>query len=130
MIDIEKDYKKFLKGIREVNPEFKPTDVEECMWRNGYLGGVEQALKKRLREKGYFSTIRIPNFPRLGFELFKISYGNLNRTTAIEQRLGVAKEMFDDLKEFVLVLSESNQAINIAVAKNYTEYEKGKRIWN
>jgi hypothetical protein len=82
-------------------------------------------IKKRLYEKGYYNTIRIPNFPLMGFELFKVSYGNLNRTTAIEQRLGIAREMFDNLKEFVIVLSESNQAINIAVSKNYTEYEKG-----
>lgn len=103
-------------------PKFCNNEISNSL---GYNSSTFSMIKKRLYEKGYFNTVRVPNFPRIGFELFKISYGYLNRTTAIEQRLGVAKEMFNNLKEFVIVFSESNQAINIAVAKNYTESEKG-----
>tara|TARA_B110000908_G_C10242627_1_gene446953 strand:+ start:1851 stop:2021 length:171 start_codon:yes stop_codon:yes gene_type:complete len=48
--NIEKDYNEVIKEIREVNPDYEPTNVERQMWMNGYIRGTERALKKQLRE--------------------------------------------------------------------------------
>jgi hypothetical protein len=50
MRDVEKEYNKFLEMIRKAYGSYAPTNVEESMWKSGYILGTEQALKKRLRE--------------------------------------------------------------------------------
>ena len=84
------------------------------------------SIKTRLREQGFFERVYVPNFPKIGFELFLIMFGQLNRFSTFEERMRVAG---DSLKEFVedfYVVSESNKAFNLSISENFTEYSKNQ----
>jgi DNA-binding Lrp family transcriptional regulator len=87
-------------------------------------------VKNSLAARGYYHPIRIPLFRCIGCELLMISYGALDRTTSIESRMTVAKDLFSEFSEFFYIISESNQAVNFAVSQNYTEYDKDVQRFN
>ena len=82
------------------------------------------SIKTRLKEQGYYQRYYIPNFPVIGFELFEIMFGQLNRFTSIEERLRIAGDTIKSFVEDFLVVSESNKAFNLSVSENFTEYAK------
>jgi len=82
------------------------------------------SIKTRLKEQGYYERYYIPNFPKIGFELFMVMFGQLNRFTSIEERMRIAGDTIKSFVEDFLVVSESNKAFNLSVSENYTEYAK------
>ncbi|MCY3410797.1 MAG: hypothetical protein INQ03_04080 [Candidatus Heimdallarchaeota archaeon] len=84
------------------------------------------SIKARLRERGFYKKYYIPNFPKIGFELFHVLFGNLNRFTTFEERMRVAGDIIKSFDEDFLVVSASNQAFNLSISKNYTEYSKNQ----
>ncbi|MHA2089510.1 MAG: MarR family transcriptional regulator [Candidatus Kariarchaeaceae archaeon] len=84
------------------------------------------SIKARLREQGYYKRYFIPNFPKIGFELFMIMYGNLNRFTTLEERMRVAGDTIKGFVEDFFVVSESNKAVNFSISSNLTEYSKNQ----
>ena len=81
-------------------------------------------IKKRFREMGYYRFVRVPIFQHIGCELLTVVYGTLNRRTTIEDRLAISKQYLDKFHEYFYIMSESNQAINIAISRNITDFER------
>ncbi len=82
------------------------------------------SIKTRLKEQGYYERYYIPNFPKIGFELFMVMFGELNRFTSLEERMRIAGDTIQGFVEDFQVVSESNKAFNLSVSKNYTEYSR------
>ncbi|MCH8907135.1 MAG: hypothetical protein IH840_08610 [Candidatus Heimdallarchaeota archaeon] len=87
------------------------------------------SIKTRLKESGYYDKYYVPNFPIIGFELFFTMFGQLNRFTTIEERMRIAKDMLEGFVEDFYVQSESNNAFNLAISANYTEYMKNYQLF-
>jgi len=84
------------------------------------------SIKARLREQDYFKQYYVPNFPKIGFELFLIMFGQLNRFSSYEERMRVAQETLKSFVEDFHVISESNKAFNLSISQNLTEYSKNQ----
>lgn len=82
------------------------------------------SIKTRLKEEDYYRRLFIPNFPKVGFELLLVMFGRLNQFTTFEERMRVAGDTIKSFTEDFQVLSEANQAYNLSVSQNYTEYAK------
>lgn len=84
------------------------------------------SIKARLREQDYFRRYYIPNFPLIGFELFLVMFGQLNRFSSLEERLRIAGDTLQSFVEDFNVVSESNKAFNLSISQNLTEYAKNQ----
>lgn len=81
-------------------------------------------IKKKLKESGYYTTLRMPVLQHIGCELLIVSYLILNRKTTVDERLDITRETLNRFSEFFYIVSESNQAVTVAVSKNITEFLK------
>lgn len=81
-------------------------------------------IKKRLYQKKYFHSIRVPIFQHLGCELLIVSYGKLNQNTTLQERLNISKKLWLSTPEHFFIVSESNQAIILSISKNITDFEE------
>jgi DNA-binding CsgD family transcriptional regulator len=81
-------------------------------------------IKKRLFQKNYFRSIRVPIFQHLGCELLVVSYGKLNRNTTLKERLNISKKLWMGTHEHFYIASESNQAFILSIARNITDFEE------
>jgi len=86
------------------------------------------AIRRRLWEKGYYHTVNIPNFYRLGYNLLSIEYGPLNEAVPFEKRVKFFKDYIgNDPHAIFSIMSRSNGLI-ITIARNYAQitqhYEK------
>ncbi len=53
-----------------------------------------------------------------------VMFGNLNQFTTFDERMRIAGDTVKSFTEDFQVLSEANQAYNLSVSQNYTEYSK------
>jgi len=81
-------------------------------------------IKKRLYQKGYFRSIRVPIFQHLGCELLVVAYGKLNQQTTLNERLNISKKLWLGTPEHFYIISESNQAIILSISRNITDFEE------
>ncbi len=86
------------------------------------------AIRRRFREKGYYQTVNIPNFYRLGYELLSVEYGPLNEAVPIEKRIKQFKDFMENDPNSIFSLMSRSNGIVLNIAKNYAEanqhYEK------
>lgn len=90
----------------------------------GFKKSTFSTIKNKLEKNGFYYTIRVPILQHIGCELLVVTYATLNRTTTIEQRMEVARKYWNQIPEDFYLLSESNQAINIAIGENITNFER------
>lgn len=82
--------------------------------------------KKRLLEKGYYSTVRVPMLQSLGYELLYFSYGRLNPLIPFEMRIGVDMELNGRIGGNVFAVSDHSQAVSLALSKSYVDFQINK----
>ena len=82
------------------------------------------SIKTRLKEQNYYTHLFVPNFPKIGFELMLVMFGQLNRFTTYEERMRIAGDTVKSFTEDFYGLSESNKSFTLSVSENYTEYAK------
>jgi DNA-binding MarR family transcriptional regulator len=82
------------------------------------------AIRRRLRDKEFFQTVNIPNFYRLGFELFTVEYGTFNEAIPLESRIEYFRNFIDDNPHTIFSMMSRSSGIIINVAKNYAEANK------
>lgn len=92
--------------------------------RIGMKKSTFSSIKNRLKEQGYFKRFYVPNFPKLGFELTMILFGQLNRFSSFEERERIAGELLRSFKEDFYQVSEANKTFHLSVSDNYSEYSK------
>ncbi|MHA2032420.1 MAG: hypothetical protein ACW99Q_23850 [Candidatus Kariarchaeaceae archaeon] len=82
------------------------------------------SIKTRLKEQNYYNRLFVPNFPKIGFELLLVMFGQLNRFTSYDERMRIAGDTVKSFTEDFYGVSESNKSFTISVSENYTEYAK------
>ncbi len=82
------------------------------------------AIRRRLRQRGYFRTVNIPNFYRIGFELLSVEYGTFNEAVPIEKRIGYFKDFVEPEPNAVFSIMSRSNGIVFIVARNYAEANK------
>ena len=99
------------------------SDTEICKKVN-LRKSTFSTIKKKLKESDYFTTLRMPILQHIGCELLVVSHLILNRKTTIDERLAITRETLDRFLEFFYIVSESDQAVTLAVSRNITEFLK------
>ncbi len=79
------------------------------------------AIRRRFREKGYFQTVNIPNFYRLGFELLSVEYGPFNETVPIERRIKFFKKFLSNDPNSIFSLMSRSNGVVLNITRNYAE---------
>ena len=120
MIDLTKNEEKVLYGLVKY-PDLSDIAIHEKM---SVKKSTFAVLKKKLRENGYYSTIRVPILQHIGCTFLIFSYLNLNRKTTLKERLKIIKENSDTFAEEFFTVTEANNAVNISIAKNMTDFER------
>lgn len=81
------------------------------------------AIRRRLRERNVFRTIRIPMGYRLGYEILAVAYGKL-KPTLEERHKRAFMEWVKDIPYVFLSLASSDSILNLAYLKNYTMFRE------
>jgi len=79
------------------------------------------AIRRRLRERDYFWTVNIPNFSRLGFELFCAEYGSFNEAVPLERRKKYFTQFVTEEPMAVFALMSRSYGVVFCIARNYSE---------
>jgi predicted transcriptional regulator len=79
------------------------------------------AIRRRLRERGYYSRVRIPHLQGMGSELLAVTYFYYKATIPLEIRLITGNKLVRDHKEVFWAGSEYTQAISLQLAHNLTD---------
>ena len=82
--------------------------------------------KKRLLERGYYSTVRVPMLHFLGYELLYLVSGRLNPLVPFETRLAVDMELNGRIGENVYAVTDHSQAVSIALSKSFVDFQINK----
>ena len=117
---LSENEKKVLYGLVRY-PDLPDTEIHK---RIGVKRSTYALHKKKLMENGYYSTVRVPILQHLGCTFLIVSYLTLNRKKTLKDRLAVSNKYLGEFPEEFFVVSEANHAINIAIAKNMTEFER------
>ena len=92
------------------------------------------AIRRRLREKEFFRTVNIPNFYRLGYELFTVEYGTFNEAVPLETRVENFKRFIEESPHTIFSMMSRSSGIILNVARNYAEanahYENLEMFFN
>jgi DNA-binding MarR family transcriptional regulator len=122
---LSKNEQLVLYGLSEY-PNLMDREVAE---RIGVRPSTFSTAKKKLKEQGYYSKVKIPMLQSLGCELLYVAYGKLNPLVPYEERLSVAKEMNHRASENIFVVSEPSQAFSLSVSESCTEFYKNKEMF-
>ena len=121
------------------NMGHKLTDKEKLvLWGlTGYPGlkdvevskklGIERrtfsAVKTKLKNRGVFSTLTVPDFNALGCKLLTVCYGRFNPMVPYDDRKeGVQK--IRECEEIIHVYSTDRKFLLLCASKNFTEFRK------
>ena len=80
------------------------------------------SIKNKLSRGGFYSTMRIPNLPVLGYELVSVSYGTFVMPRDRDEKGFFEKEM--ECPEYVSVVSTGLEYYTIFISRNITEYKE------
>jgi PAS domain S-box-containing protein len=80
------------------------------------------SIKNKLSRAGFYTTLRIPNLPVLGYELVSISYGNFVLSNDKEEKDVFKKELA--YPEYVSIQSTGLEYYAMMVSKNITKYKE------
>ncbi|UCF08894.1 MAG: hypothetical protein JSW28_04165 [Thermoplasmata archaeon] len=79
------------------------------------------AIRRRLRERGYFSTVNIPDLYRLGYEMLSVDYGEFNEATPLERRVKYFKEFVSKEPNAVFAVMSRANGVVFNIVNNYSE---------
>jgi len=117
--DIER---KILCGMCK-NPYMSPKDLAEFLDLNYWT--VYKSINK-MKNKGIFKEVVIPNFKALGFELLVVGYGSLTKKKMdVLQRVRTLKTELKFSSGIFYSFAESYRGFVLAVSRNFTEVAKG-----
>jgi DNA-binding MarR family transcriptional regulator len=79
------------------------------------------AIRRRLRDKGYYWTVNIPDFYRLGYELLSVEYGTFNEAVPVGNRVEHFSNFVENNPNTIFSIMSRSTGLLFNVAKNYAE---------
>ena len=81
-------------------------------------------IHRKLKERGYVKTVRIPLLQEFGCEILAVTYGTFSSSVPLKTRLQMSKKVADRQDEIFWAISESTQGISFQLSKNYTNVKR------
>ncbi len=79
------------------------------------------ACRRRLKEKGYFSTVRAPIASSIGCEIMSVAFSQFISTLSLDERLKLGSKLDIQHPDVFWMMSESSQGMTIQFSKNYSD---------
>lgn len=79
------------------------------------------AIRRRFRERGYYQTVVIPNFYRLGYGLLSVEYGPFNEAVPVDRRVKHFKRFMDKDPNSIFSLMSRSNGVVLNIAENFAE---------
>ena len=77
-------------------------------------------IRKRLKEKDYFKTIRVPMMQNLGAEVMAVLYTFFNPAVSVQQRAGITTKTIEIFEEIFYSVGETHKGFSVSFSENYT----------
>ena len=81
-------------------------------------------IHRKLMQKGYVRTARIPLIQNFGCEMLAVTYSVFSSSMPLNTRLQISADIAENYDEVFWAVSETTQGISIQLSKNYTEVKK------
>ena len=78
------------------------------------------AIKNRLKDLGYFMTVRVPKLDRLGAELLTVSYAYTDPSLPEDKALDLGRRLFEGFEEAFYIGSGPRYRFCMAMHSNYS----------
>jgi DNA-binding MarR family transcriptional regulator len=78
------------------------------------------AIKNRLKSRGYFMTVRVPQLQHLGCEMLSVNYARLNASIPQNKRLEVGRSLLADFPEIFYLASDERAGFAFSLNRNYS----------
>lgn len=79
------------------------------------------AIRKRLKEEGYYKTVAVPMLQNIGMELLAVTHASFNPIIPLSKRLEITEKKIESFEEIVFSMGEEDKGFSISFSKNYTE---------
>ncbi len=88
------------------------------------------SIKQRLKEAGYYKTIRVPMLQRLGAELLCVIYTHFNQAVPLEARVKKTTGTIEIFEEIFHSVGDTFRGFSMSMARNYADISQieDKRI--
>ncbi len=80
-------------------------------------------IKNKLKKRGFYERINIPDLSVLGCELMSVSYVKFNPLGVVEERKGYIEKIFEQ-PELIYAQSTDTEEILVHVSKSYTDFKE------
>ena len=88
--------------------------------RIGIKMSTVTAIKNRLKDLGYFITVRVPKVQNLGAELMSVSYNHTNPAVPRESQLEVGRSLVEGFDELFYVGVGPRYRFSMSMHRNYS----------
>jgi DNA-binding MarR family transcriptional regulator len=92
----------------------------ELSERVGVKLSTVTAIKNRLKSRGYFMTVRVPQLQRLGCEMLSVNYAHLNASVPQGKRVEVGRSLVSDFPEIFYLASDERAGFALSLNRNYS----------
>ncbi len=82
------------------------------------------SIKRRLNEYGFLRPANVPNFYRLGFELFTVEFGAFNQAISSSLIRKILKKALHKNPNVIYTLADSSHFLFLSVMKNFTDAKR------
>ncbi len=94
---------------------------KEVASRIGMKISTFSSIKQRLKEAGYYKTIRVPMLQRLGAELLCVIYTHFNQAVPLEARVKKTARTIEVFEEIFHSVGDTFMGFSMSLAKNYAD---------
>lgn len=78
------------------------------------------AIKNRLKDQGYYMTVRVPRLQRLGAELLSVTYLHTNPALPEERKRKVGRRLFEGFDELFYIGAAPRIGFALSMHRNYS----------
>ena len=78
------------------------------------------AIKNRLKDLGYFMTVRVPKLQNLGAEILSVGYAHTNPALPEDKQMEVGRGLFDDFDELFYIGAGPRYRFSMSMHRNYS----------
>jgi len=77
-------------------------------------------IRKRLKEREYYRTVRVPMMQNLGAEVMAVLYAYFNPAVSVQQRAGITTKTIEIFEEIFYSVGETHKGFSVSFSGNYT----------
>jgi len=102
-------------------PDLKDRELSEQL---GVKHSTLTSIRRRLQQKRYFRTIRLPYLQHFGCELLAVIHTHFNPVIPLQKRVDITEEKIEAAEELFFSIGEFEKGFSLSLAENYTAIGK------